>query len=275
MALFRGVFIVAAKRTPFGTFGGKLKNTTATQLAIAASKATILAGKIPPEHIDSVVMGNVIQSSSDGIYVARHVGLHSGAPISSIALTVNRLCGSGFQSIVTAAEAIALGNSQIVLTGGTENMSMAPLASYDARWGTRLGIDLKFEDTLWAGLSDTYCNLPMAITAENLAEKYDISREDCDNYALQTQNRWNEANKDGRFDEEICSIQVKGKKGKEDFKTDEHPKITTIEQLAKLKPVFKKNGVVTAGNASVSLLIFLRTFNYKYYSNICIRKFRN
>eukprot|EP00800_Vazella_pourtalesii_P015454 TRINITY_DN416_c0_g2_i1.p1 TRINITY_DN416_c0_g2~~TRINITY_DN416_c0_g2_i1.p1 ORF type:complete len:146 (-),score=37.05 TRINITY_DN416_c0_g2_i1:57-494(-) len=143
-------------------------------------------------------------------------------------------------------------------------MSRAPLASYEARWGTKLGIDLKFEDTLWAGLSDTYCNLPMAITAENLAEKYGITREDCDNYALQTQSRWAEANKEGRFNEEICSIQIKGKKGKEEFTTDEHPKATTIEQLAKLKPVFKKNGVVTAGNASVSKIHLINQNRIKF-----------
>ncbi|KAK7477197.1 hypothetical protein BaRGS_00031582, partial [Batillaria attramentaria] len=145
---------------------------------------------------------------------------------------------------------IELGISQMVLVGGTENMTQAPYAVRDIRFGTRFGQDLKLEDTLWEGLTDSYVKLPMALTAENLAEQYNISRQDCDAYALQTQTRWQEAQKAGKFADEIYSIKVKGKKGEEDFAVDEHPRAATLEGLAKLPPVFKKNGTITAGNAS-------------------------
>ncbi|XP_076471049.1 3-ketoacyl-CoA thiolase, mitochondrial-like isoform X2 [Babylonia areolata] len=250
MALSKGVFIVAAKRTAFGTYGGKLKNITATELAFQASKGALESANISPELINSLVFGNVMATSTDGIYVTRHVGLKLGIPMAVPALTVNRLCGSGFQAIINGAQEIELGLSQMVLVGGTENMTQAPYAVRDIRFGTRFGQDLKLEDTLWEGLTDSYVKLPMAITAENLAQQYSISRQDCDNYAAQTQARWQEAQKAGKFADEIYPITVKGKKGPEQFAVDEHPRAATPESLAKLPTVFKKDGTITAGNAS-------------------------
>nr|XP_048275397.1 3-ketoacyl-CoA thiolase, mitochondrial isoform X2 [Myodes glareolus] len=251
MALLRGVFIVAAKRTPFGAFGGLLKDFTAIDLTEFAARAALAAGKIPPETIDSVIVGNVMQTSSDALYLARHVGLRVGVPTEIGALTVNRLCGSGFQSIVNGCQEICAGDAEVVLCGGTENMSQAPYCVRNMRFGTRLGVDIKLEDTLWSGLMDQHVKLTMALTAENLAVKHNISREDCDRYALQSQQRWKAANDAGYFKEEMAPIEVKTKKGKQMMQVDEHPRPqTTMEQLQKLPPVFKKDGTVTAGNAS-------------------------
>nr|KAF6421604.1 acetyl-CoA acyltransferase 2 [Rousettus aegyptiacus] len=190
MALLRGVFIVAAKRTPFGAFGGLLKDFTAVDLTEFAARAALAAGKVPPETIDSVIVGNVIQSSSDAAYLARNVGLRVGIPKETVALTLNRLCGSGFQSIVSGCQDICVKDAEVVLCGGTENMSETPFCVRNARFGTKLGSDLKLEDVLWTSLTDPHVKLAMGITAENLAEKYKISREDSDKYALQSQQRW-------------------------------------------------------------------------------------
>jgi acetyl-CoA acyltransferase 2 len=247
----RGVFIVAAKRTPFGAFGGALKALSATDLGAIACRAALAAGGVDPNIVDSVVIGNVIQTSGDAAYVARHVALKSDVPVPIPALTVNRLCGSGFQSIISGAQEIKLGEAEVVLTGGTESMSQAPFTVRNMRFGTTLGQDLKLEDTLWAGLSDSYCKMPMALTAEKLAEQYGISREMCDELAFSSQTRWAKANKEGHFSSELTTVEVKGKKGKlEQFTTDEHPREVTLEKMASLSPVFKENGTVTAGNAS-------------------------
>lgn len=249
--LVRPVYIVAAKRTAFGAFGGKLKGISATVLGQHAAEAALAAGNVDPATVDSSVFGNVIQSANDAAYISRHIALKAGVPVTTPAVTVNRLCGSGFQAIVTAAQEIQLGESDIVLCGGSENMSQAPYALRDARFGTRLGLDLKLEDTLWQGLTDFHVKLPMGVTGENLAEKYNITREECDEFALLSQKRWAQAQENGRFVEEIVSVPVKGKKGPEEFKVDEHPKPnSTIESLAKLPAVFKKDGTITAANAS-------------------------
>ncbi|EDO37843.1 predicted protein [Nematostella vectensis] len=251
MALSRPVYIVAAKRTAFGAFGGRLKDFTATVLGEHASVAAMESGKVDPATVDSVIFGNVLQCANDAAYVARHIGIKSKVPVTTPALTVNRLCGSGFQSIISGAQEIILGESDICLVGGTENMSQAPYAVRNARFGTKLGLDLKMEDTLWQGLTDMLPGLPMGITAENLAEKYNITREECDQFALLSQQRWAAAHESGAFTAEIVPVPVKGKKGPEQFAVDEHPRPeTTIEQLAKLPAVFKKNGTVSAGNAS-------------------------
>ena len=254
MALSRAVnnvFIVAAKRTAFGTYGGKLTGKSCTDLMEVAAKATLESGKVNPELVNSVVIGNVLQSAADSIYIARHVGLRCGVPIPVPALTVNRLCGSGFQAIVNGAQEIMLGDCNIVLVGGSDNMSQAPYAVRNIRFGTKLGQELKLEDQLWVALTDSHTGLPMAITAENLAEQYKITREDCDRYALQTQTRWKQAQEAGVFKAEIAPITVKGRKGPEVFEVDEHPRPqTTMESLSKLPSVFKKGGTVTAGNAS-------------------------
>ncbi|CEG71503.1 Putative Acetyl-coa acetyltransferase [Rhizopus microsporus] len=251
MAL-RQVFIVSAKRTPFGTFGGKLKDFTASELGGLASKAAIAA--LPKEvPIDSVIFGNVLQTDPAGAYVARHIGHRAGLPVTVPALTVNRLCGSGLQSVVNAAHEIILGESEIVLAGGAENMSLSPFTlSGSSRWGIKLGQDPKLQDSLWTALVDQYPKpTPMGITAENLAEKYGISREACDEFALASQNRYEKAAKGGVFKDEIIPVEVKGRKGPELVTEDEHPRFgLQLENLTKLKPVFKKDGVVTAANAS-------------------------
>ncbi|KAG0284207.1 3-ketoacyl-CoA thiolase, mitochondrial [Linnemannia gamsii] len=246
------VFIVAAKRTPFGAFGGKLKDYTASELGAFASKAALAdVGKNVP--IDSVIVGNVAHTDAAGPYLARHVGLRTGLDITVPALTVNRLCGSGFQSIINAAHEIIAGDANIVLTGGAESMSLAPYALRGIRFGgTRFGVDLKLEDTLAAALVDRFPKeTPMGITAENLAQQHNISRQDCDEYALLSQQRWAAANKAGRFNAEIVPVEYKVKKNIETLSHDEHARpTTTIESLHKLPSVFKKEGTVTAGNAS-------------------------
>ncbi|ORZ10649.1 3-ketoacyl-CoA thiolase [Lobosporangium transversale] len=246
------IFIVAAKRTPFGAFGGKLKDYTAAELGAFASKAALAdVGKEVP--VDSVIFGNVCHSDAAGPYLARHVGLRTGLDISIPALTVNRLCGSGFQSIINGAHEILVGDSKIVLTGGSESMSLAPYALRNIRFGgTRFGVDLKLEDTLAASLVDRFPkDCPMGITAENLAKQHNISRQDCDEYALLSQQRWAAANKAGRFNSEIVPVEYKVKKAVESLGHDEHARpTTTIETLAKLPSVFLKEGTVTAGNAS-------------------------
>lgn len=250
-ALSRDIFIVAAKRTPFGTFGGKLKKHSAIELGVIAAKAALEAGKVDPEAIDHVVFGNVSQTSADALYMARHIGLKAGVPVPVPALTVNRLCGSGFQAVVNGAQEILVGDAEIVLTGGTESMSQAPYAARGIRFGIKLGQSPELEDTLWSSLYDPHAGCAMANTAENLAEKFGISREMCDEYGLRSQKLWGEAQEAGRFKEEMAPIEIKGRKGPEVFDTDEHPRPdATLEKMAKLPPVFKKGGTVTAGNAS-------------------------
>jgi acetyl-CoA acyltransferase 2 len=251
--LSKEIVIVAAKRTAFGAMGGALKNVTATDLAVHAAKAAIAQSGVSVGEIGHVVVGNVMQTSADAIYCARHVGLRAGLPIEVPALTVNRLCGSGFEAIVQGAQLILLGDAEAVLVGGTENMSQAPHIMRGGRDGYAFGKPPALEDSLWSALSDSYCNAPMAITAENLAVKYGISREQVDEYALLSQKRWAKANESGAFKDEIAPIDLPGKKGAPPvaFAVDEHPRPqSTKETLAKLAPVFKKDGVVTAGNAS-------------------------
>lgn len=250
-ALSRDVFIVAAKRTPFGTFGGKLKNHSAIDLGVVAAKAALEAGNVAADIIDHVVFGNVAQTSADALYMARHIGLKAGVPIPTPALTVNRLCGSGFQAVVNGAQEILLHDAEVVLTGGTENMSQAPYAARGIRFGIKLGKSPELEDTLWSSLYDPHAGCAMANTAENLAEKFEISREQCDEYGLRSQKLWGEAQEAGRFKEEMAPMELKSRKGTEVFDTDEHARPTaTLEKMAKLPPVFKKDGTVTAGNAS-------------------------
>jgi len=252
-AASRGVFIVAAKRTAFGTFGGKLMGFSATDLAAEAAQAAIAAAGIPADQIDASIWGNVAQTSFDAPYLARHAALRAGMTNESTAITLNRLCGSGFQSVITAAEQILLGQAQVVLAGGSESMSQAPLSVYGqaVRFGHRLGVDLSLKDTLWSALTDSYAQIPMGITAENLAEKYGISRDDTDKYSLRSQMAWKAAQDSGVFSSEITPVMIKGKKGEVAFTVDEHPRPQAgLESLAKLPPVFKKGGTVTAGSAS-------------------------
>ncbi|KAL7560809.1 hypothetical protein ACA910_013295 [Epithemia clementina (nom. ined.)] len=249
-----GVFVVAAKRTPFGAFGGLLKSITATDLGAVSTKAALAQANLDPSKVDSCYFGNVIQSSPDAAYLARHVALQAGCGISTPSLTINRLCGSGFESVIQASKSIQLQESSIVIAGGAENMSMAPLVAdgHLVRWGVNLGQGIAFRDALWDGLTDSHVKTPMGMTAENLAQKYNITREECDEFAVLSQTRWAAAQEAGLFRHEMAPVEVAGKKGSTTVvDTDEHPRPdSTVEKIGKLKPVFSKDGVVTAANAS-------------------------
>jgi acetyl-CoA acyltransferase 2 len=241
--LDREIVILSAARTPFGKFGGAFKDLTATRLGVVAARAALERGNVTPAKIDHVIFGNVLQTSADAAYLARHIALQAGVPESVPALTVNRLCGSGFEAIISGAQLLLLNEAQLVLAGGTENMTQAPHVIRGARLGIPLGQG-QLEDALWAALTDSYCNLSMAETAENLAMKYGITREQADDFAYQSQMRTKAAQQSGRLSEEI--VPVAGV-----LERDEHPRpATTREALAGLSPVFRKDGVITAGNAS-------------------------
>ena len=231
-------------------YTGRLKDFSALELGALASRAALERTRVPPEAVDHVVMGNVLQTSADAVYGARHVGLRAGLPIEVPALTVNRLCGSGIQAAVSGAQMILLGEADIVLTGGMESMSQAPHAIRGLRTGLRLGQG-QLEDTLWSALLDTHCGCTMAVTAENCAAKYAISREDQDRYAILSQQRADRAWKAGRLAEEVTPIEIKGRKGTEVFAQDDHMRPdSSMEGLATLPAAFSKHGCVTAGNAS-------------------------
>ncbi|MFN3199032.1 MAG: acetyl-CoA C-acetyltransferase [Bradymonadia bacterium] len=245
------IVFLAAKRTAFGTFNGALSKYSATDLGVHAAKAALEQSGVPAEDVGHVVFGNVLQTSRDAIYLARHIGLKAGLPQEVPAVTVNRLCGSGFEAITQGALMLLNGDAEVVLCGGTESMTQAPMVVRGTRGGIRFGANMEFEDTLWSCLTDTHTGLPMAMTAENLAEQYDVSREACDEYGLRSQQAWAHAQEQGWFKDEIAPIEMKTRKGVVSFDTDEHPRPqTTGEGLAKLRPVFKKDGTVTAGNAS-------------------------
>jgi acetyl-CoA C-acetyltransferase/acetyl-CoA acyltransferase 2 len=245
------VVFLAAQRTPFGTYGGSLKDLSATDLGVHASKAALAQAGISPDHVGHVVFGNVAQTSSDAIYLARHVGLRAGAPVSTPALTVNRLCGSGFEAVVQGARLLAAGEADVVLVGGTESMSQAPLVLRGTRWGWPLGKPPPMEDLLWSALTDSLAGLPMAMTAEKLAEQYRIGQDEVDAYSVLSQRRFAAAQEAGRLAQEVTPIEVPTRKGPVAFARDEHPRPdTTVEGLKKLPKVFKKDGVIHAGAAS-------------------------
>jgi acetyl-CoA acetyltransferase family protein len=247
------VLFLSGSRTGFGSFGGTLKDFTATELGKYAARHALDRSGIENADVDHVVFGNALQTSADAIYLARHVALRAGLPIETPAVTVNRLCGSGFESIIQGAQQILLGESSIVLAGGAESMSQAPHVVRGARWGVRLGPSAPFEDLLWESLKDPQCGFSMAETAENLADKYGIPRAEVDAYALASQQRAKAAWEGGFFADEIAPIPIRNRKTKQDepWGADEHMRPdTSAEGLAKLPPYFKKDGVVTAGNAS-------------------------
>jgi acetyl-CoA acyltransferase 2 len=247
----RDCWFVAAKRTAFGSFGGTLRGWRATELGAQAARAALAQSQLAPEEIDQVVFGNVAQTCSDDVYCARHVGLRAGLPVLVPALTVNRLCGSGFQAAISAAQEIRAGDAEACLVGGTESMSAAPHLIRGARWGLAFGKAPPLEDQLWSTLTDEYAGCAMGITAENVAERYGIERAACDAYALSSQQRWAAAQRDGRLREEIAPLEVTVKGKALSFDTDEGPRPdTSAEKLARLTAVFKPQGVVTAGNAS-------------------------
>lgn len=248
-----GIVFLSAVRTPFGTFGGKLKSFSPVDLAVVASRSAIDRAGIAATDVDQTIFGNVLYTTSDSIYFARHVSLKAGCREETSALTLNRLCGSGFQAVVSGAQEIILGDAAVCLVGGAESMSQAPHVTRGLRWGTPLGKGPVMEDVLWEGLTDSYVGLGMAETAENLAERYELDRGCVDEFALRSQQLSKAAWDKGVFRDEVVPVPVPNpKSGKsEDMTTDEHMRPdTTAEKLAALKPVFRKGGVVTAGNAS-------------------------
>ncbi|HET6579571.1 MAG TPA: acetyl-CoA C-acetyltransferase [Gemmatimonadales bacterium] len=248
-----GVVFLSGVRTGFGAFGGALKDLSATDLGATAARAALDRSGLEPAAVDHVVFGNVLQTSADAPYLARHIGLRAGLPVETPALTVNRLCGSGFEAVIQAAGQILLGQSRVVLAGGTESMSQAPHVVRGARWGLRLGPPAPLEDTLWEALRDSACGLSMAETAEKLAEQYRIGREAVDCYAARSQMCAKAAWDAGAFADEVVPVTVRDRKTRQEaaWAADEHMRPgTTVAALAKLPPYFRKDGVVTAGNAS-------------------------
>ena len=247
------VVFLSGVRTGFGSFGGTLKDLSATDLGAIASQAALSRASVPADAVNHVVFGNVLQTSADAIYLARHIGLRSGLPVDTPAVTVNRLCGSGFEAVIQGAQQIVLGESRVVLAGGTESMSQAPHVVRGARWGFRLGPAAPLEDSLWEALRDPGCGLSMAETAERLAEKYRIGRTAVDCYAARSQAAAATAWDSGALADEVIPVPIKNRKTRQtdNWMADEHMRRgTTVEALAKLPPYFKKDGVVTAGNAS-------------------------
>src|SRR5205823_1162930 len=242
----RDVFILGGKRTPMGEFVGALKDISAIDLGAIAARAALETTGVAPEEIDHTIIGNALQTSGDAIYGARHVALKAGIPFDRPALTVNRLCGSGIQSIISGAQMIQLDEARVCLAGGMESMSQAPHVIRGARTGLALGQG-KLEDSLMVALLDTYCNTPMAGTAENLARKFEIGRDEQDKYALRSQQAAKRALDAGVFAEEIVPVEIKNRKGSTLFDRDDHARPeTTREDLAKLEPAIMGIGPVPA-----------------------------
>ena len=247
------VVFLSGVRTGFGAFGGTLKDLSAIDLGALAAQGALARSDVDAASVDHVVFGNVLQTSSDAPYLARHIGLRAGAPVETPALTVNRLCGSGFEAVIQGGQRILLGEADAVLVGGAESMSQAPHVVRGARWGLRLGPSHPLEDPLWEALRDGYCGLAMAETAEKLAEQYRISREVVDCFAALSQSRAKKAWDTGVYADEVIPVPIQNRKTRqaEPWAADEHMRPgTTPEALAKLPPYFRKDGVVTAGNAS-------------------------
>lgn len=244
------VVIVSAVRTPIGSFGGVFKNVSAIELGSTALKAAMAKINLDPSEIDEVILGNVLCAGL-GQNVARQVAIKAGLPIETSAFNVSKVCGSGLKSVMLGAQAIMCGDADVVVTGGTESMSNAAYVSSATRFGARMG-DTKLVDSLIKdGLLDAFSSLHMGITAENLADKYQLTRQELDEFSAQSQQKTEQAQQAGKFDAEIVPVEIKTKRTTEVVDKDEYPKHgTTIESLAKLRPAFKDNGMVTAGNAS-------------------------
>lgn len=260
--LFEDIFLVNGMRTPFGKYCGTLSQVSPTDLGIVSSRAALHKCNINPTEIDQLIVANIGQSSYDAYFLPRHIGLFSGLPIEVPALLVQRICGSGFETLITGAEQITLGKAATVLCTGTENMSLSPTVSFGNRMGHPLGRPV-FKDMLWEALDDTAAGYPMGFTAENVAKIYKITREDCDQYALTSFQRATAARNNKILDEEITPVnstvfEIEGLKarklrlpsGVKDFVTDEQVRETTLDALSKLNPVFSEVGVLTAGNCS-------------------------
>jgi len=247
----REVVIVSALRTPIGTFGGSLKDVSAVELGTAAVKGVLNKINLSPELVEEVILGNVLQAGL-GQNVARQVAVHSGIPVGATSYTINKVCGSGLKAVQLAATAIRAGEADIIVAGGTENMSQAPYIDNSSRWGSKLGNVQSFDSIIKDGLTDAFDDYHMGITAENLAEKYELTREHQDEFAASSQQKAQAAIENNRFKDEIIPINIPQRRGEDVVvDTDEHPKFnTTADKLAKLRAAFKKEGTVTAGNAS-------------------------
>jgi acetyl-CoA C-acetyltransferase len=244
------VVITSAARTPVGRYGGSLKEQPPTDLGALATRTALERSGIEPEQVDQVVFGNVIHSAPEDMYMARVVAMKAGIPKEVPAFTVNRLCGTGVQAIVSAAQSIATGDSEVAVAGGAESMSRGPYWMPHVRWGARMG-ETKMVDPVVGGLTDPFNDIHMGVTAENLAESHSISREAQDEFSVESHRRAARAQEDGTFDEEIVPVELRSKKGTAEFRQDEHVRPdASMEGLGKLKPVFKPGGTVTAGNAS-------------------------
>jgi acetyl-CoA C-acetyltransferase len=244
------VVIASAARTAIGSFGRSLREVPPTELGATVARVAIERAGLEPDQVEQVVFGNVIHTAPEDMYMARVVGIRAGVPKESPAFTVNRLCGSGVQAIVSAAQAIQTGDAQVVLAGGAESMSRGAYWVENARWGARMG-DASVVDAVVGALTDPFNEIHMGVTAENLAKSHGISRDAQDEFALESHRRAQAALDAGRFDEEIVPIEVKARKGTDEFKVDEHVRRdATLETFSKLRPAFNKNGTVTAGNAS-------------------------
>ena len=244
------VVIASAARTAIGSFGRSLRDVPPTELGANVARVAIQRAGLEPGQLEQVVFGNVIHTAPEDMYMARVVGIKAGIPKEAPAFTVNRLCGSGVQAIVSAAQAIQSGDAEIVLAGGAESMSRGAYWVENARWGARIG-DTSLIDAVVGCLTDPFNEIHMGVTAENVAESHGISREAQDEFALESHRRAQVAIEAGLFDEEVVPIEVKARKGTVEFRVDEHlRRDATLETFTKLKPAFKKDGTVTAGNAS-------------------------
>jgi acetyl-CoA C-acetyltransferase len=245
----RSVIFAEPVRTAIGTFGGSLKEVPATTLGAVAMGAAVARAKIAPDEVQTVVMGNVVQAGNK-MNPARQAAVHAGLPVTTPALTVNRVCGSGAQAIVSAAQEIALGNADVAVAGGMENMDLAPYLLARARWGYRMGDGALYDSMLRDGLNDAFSDAHSGWHTEDLVEKYQLTREAQDRWALGSQQRFASAQAAGRFKAQIVHVEVPGKKGPVQFDTDEHNRPdTTLESLTRLKPAFRPSGTITAGNA--------------------------
>ena len=245
----REVFVVSALRTPVGSFGGGLKDVPLAQLATLAVKESLARSGVPADQIDHLVMGNVIPTEPRDAYLSRVATIEAGIPNTTPAFNVNRLCGSGLQAIVSAAQSILLGDAEAAIGAGAESMSRGPYLLPAGRWGARMG-DSAMLDYMVGILHDPFQNVHMGITAENVAARYGVTRQDMDQLAAESQRRAARAIAEGRFASQLIPVPVKTRKGVVNFEVDENVRDVTVEQLAQMKPVFKKDGLVTAGNAS-------------------------
>src|ERR1700736_6340414 len=266
----RSVVFAEPVRTAIGTFGGSLKEVPAPALGAVALGAAVARAKVRPDEVETVVMGNVVQAGTK-MNPARQAAVHAGLPVTTPALTVNRVCGSGAQAIVSAAQEILLGNVGVAVAGGMENMDLAPYLVARARWGYRMGDGHLYDSVLRDGLNDAFSDAPSGWHTEDLVEKFQVTREAQDRWAVRSQQRFRAAQAAGHFKQQIVPVEVAGRKGPTVFEKDEHNRPdTTLEALARLKPAFRPDGTITAGNApglndaAAAMVLAERAWGYQH-----------